>query len=374
MFSTVSSSNKGYVFSKTLILEPTYLLSEGSGLVGVAAFSSLKDYQIIKKHNLDYESVLNNNLLTEKEILELINKKIIRKEGQIEIHCQVHTERSSCNQQISYVNTEQLYLKIEDFKKDFLNLFEGYKILNKTHKPYLVNWCKNLRDWCISRQYQNGTKIELYQNKERLSINFEPKAKRYTSVLDCWFESALSFLLVKNYYQVPIANLLRVQGYQISRTWLLYTYIMGYYLDFDMRDMKVLLTGLILNQDGRKFSKSNNSSSTFFKTIGALRLWSVSFLPSKTEKRISPTQILLFEKRVSKWNQYIKNIIIDDNASEVIPEVLLIQKKLEDPLSGIYLEDLLKIGSFLKKPLDKVSYDIIIKLLKPYLEKESPLI
>jgi len=352
-----------------LLSDSSVDFNKGSGLVGSCCFNNHWDYELIIKNKLDFKEISTIPLFQQEE-LELFIRDNKIKEGIMETGMlEIHSERSSCNKEISYVSSRQLFLKVDSFKKYFLKEVIKYDIIEEKHKNYLIKWCENLEDWCISRQYKNGTRIPLFYKDLLSSETSLPGYSKYQSVLDCWFQSAISFLLVKTHYEVPIESILRVQGYEISRTWLLYSYVMGYYLGFDMRQMKVMLTGLVLDSTGKKISKSNNKEVFSFKNIGALRLWSISFLPSKTEKRISRSQIELFEKRVLVLNKLINQCKVDPAVSSTLTLSESLNKIMMNN-NYIYLEEILKIGNHLKRTLSTNDFNICKIILEPFLEEQ----
>lgn len=343
-------------------------LDKGTGLVATCFFSNKKDVQLINKYLPDYldNKSFKTNLLSSEEVDQLITKGILIEGQEIDCNVEVHEERSSCMCEVRYQVQPQFFIRTKNFRDYFLQMLPSLPIKDEKHKNYLKKWVENLEDWCISRQYKNGTKIGLYYNLEKKEISSKKKKDLVLSsdVLDCWFESSLSFLYQKTIKKLPLSKLMRIQGYEISRTWLLYTYIMQYNLGYSIKDFEVLLTGLILNQNGKKFSKSNRDANINFKTLGALRLWVSSFLPSRTEKRITQEEITLFEDRAERLRLFFNGLVIkrDLPKEERVSEVVnLILGKLP------YIDNILKVLKLKIIEVNDFDYLSLKKAINPFL-------
>jgi hypothetical protein len=79
-------------------------------------------------------------------------------------------------------------------------------------------------------------------------------------------------------------------------------------------------------------------------------------------------EINLFEKRTEKIRKLVENAKIVMSTLEEPAELTLIALKLKNPLNGIYLEDILKISTLLRKEISSNTFEIILKILYPFLD------
>jgi len=204
----------------------------GTGLVIVCKWASLLDYEICRDLNLLEESTIydNNGLLkkqikAEYEINELSDlwktdllKNLVKKTQPTQTKTLRHTERSSCNAEIRFVTSKQLVIDLLKEKESFTNFvnskisFEDSSI--STGPSTLLSIClaqiKKLDYWCISR-------TEPY-------YSFKLKKNGRAYPLDTWFLSSLTQFYGPN----EDRYLVRIQGSQIIRTWLIFSFFIGY--------------------------------------------------------------------------------------------------------------------------------------------------
>jgi len=166
--------------------------SFGTGAVKVTPAHDLTDYQIGQKHKLksiqiiDERSKITNEappayqglkiLEAREKILDDLKAQNLLEKEEDYIHQVPKCYR--CNTTVQLIPSLQWFLKMEELAKLAKNPVKSGKI--KFHpknfeKPYL-DWLKNVKDWCISRQIWWGHKIPI---------------EGEDSVLDTWFSSAL---------------------------------------------------------------------------------------------------------------------------------------------------------------------------------------
>lgn len=297
-------------------------MNKGSGAVMCCTFGDKTDVEWFKEYKLPLAISLEKfGKMTKqakkyaglgikearKEIIkDLKGKSLLISQKKITHSVNIH-ER--CKTEVEILNSEQWYIKILDQKKKFLEL--GKKIT--WHPPFMRsrydNWVENLGwDWCISRQRffgipfpvwycrkcgevkiaeESDLPIDPISDKPRGkcakcgSITFAPEK----DVMDTWATSSLSPQLALSLFfnrktsgkMMPMN--LRPQAHDIISTWLFYTIVRSWCHFENIPWEKVMVSGHVLDEHGRKMSKSLGNvvaPQAIIEKYGAdaLRFWS----------------------------------------------------------------------------------------------------
>ncbi len=164
----------------------------GTGAVKVTPAHDPTDYKIAENHDLEMIQVISDKgKMTDKapksyralktkeareKVIEDLKKEGLIKKEEDYVHQVPKCYR--CNTTVELIPSLQWFLKMDELAKlasDPVKKGELKFIPNNFKKPYL-DWLKNIKDWCISRQLWWGHKIPV---------------KGETDVLDTWFSSAL---------------------------------------------------------------------------------------------------------------------------------------------------------------------------------------
>lgn len=227
--------------------------------------------------NLNNKNIFDEE--SEKIIIELIKDKIIKSE--IINHSYPHSPRSQ--EPLIYKACESYFIKIDKNK-----LIEQNNKIN--WKPQHIKngrfgkWLENADDWCISRNRYFGTPINIWissnnnilviKNIEELEnltnqkfnnihpeFIFDLEIKKDNEIyknigltFDCWFESGCSCLYDYNKpYDLCIEGVDQCRGYFYT------SLILSTYINNDIPFKNCICTGLIMDQNNKKLSKSSGN-------------------------------------------------------------------------------------------------------------------
>ncbi len=270
---------------------------KGSGAVKITPAHDFNDFEVGKKHDLDFINILdkkgnlNNNVPSEFVGLNRFHarKKLIselEKEGKIkniEDNKMVIPYGDRSGEIIEPYLTDQWFL---DTKKICIAVNDAIKKNKITFYPNswmntFKHWIKNIEPWCISRQIWWGHRIPIWysDNDEVIAAKSKAEAKKKlktintnskiiyqeSDVLDTWFSSALwpfSTLgwpnkneLLKNFYPTDVL----VTGFDIIFFWVARMIMMGLEFINDIPFKNIYIHPLVKDENGQKMSKSKGN-------------------------------------------------------------------------------------------------------------------
>jgi valyl-tRNA synthetase len=307
-------------------------MSFGTGCLKVTPAHDFNDFEIGKRHKLEFLNILNKDGTLNENVpkryrnLKMLEARKIIIEDLDQANLLVGSEKHKLaiprgertGEILEPYLTEQWYLKTKNLAQEASKLVRNGKVqfVPKNWEKTFFNWMKDIEDWCISRQLWWGHRIpawydenkKVYVGKSEAEVRKKNKVSgtltRDEDVLDTWFSSQLwTFATLgwpkktKQLAKFHPTSIL-VTGFDIIFFWVARMIMISQKFLKEPPFKKVFIHGLVRDSEGQKMSKSKGNIIDPIDVIDGIPL--KTLIAKRTENLIVPSLREKIERATKK--------------------------------------------------------------------------
>ncbi|MBN8659675.1 MAG: valine--tRNA ligase [Candidatus Obscuribacter phosphatis] len=270
----------------------------GTGCLKITPAHDANDFEVGQRHNLEkpvvidqHGKLMQSELVPEflhgkerfaarKETVEALKEAELLAEEREYVNGVGHCER--CNTVIEPLLSDQWYLKMKELAEPAIQVVEENRVqfIPERYSSTYLDWMRNIRDWCISRQLWWGHRIPIWTCSKCGTVDAfeeaptscgkcgagEAELKQDEDVLDTWFSSALwpfatlgwpqDTKELKLFYPTTVLSTAR----EIINLWVARMIFMSMKFLKTIPFKHVLVHPVIQTADGKRMSKSKGNA------------------------------------------------------------------------------------------------------------------